>query len=408
MVFTYKRFLPVPRRRQYRPSMSDGLQEPVVSKLEDLTPHCEDCMTRWSQGHIQPRKPFTNPSPEDTCPICHEQYDCARHAPFLITKVEGCVGHVFGLNCLINWLVSDMNPDSCPICRSVLFNYSKRDHDGIERRVQNLPLPLPLRVANLSDMSVEAVVDVLADTVQQFRDLENSIRAGQRDSAGENSDGEYTEDEIREILEDAAEWDDYISDGPDEDEDDPGHNPNDNNDGRDVQVDVDEPAADAPDSGDATPEWLRDTRNEDGTRNDQNTPQRRSREQDTEETSESGDGFECPTLRRVRNNIIDKLLVVYFKQRYAKSVTDVATQTDEVEVGTKKSIETLGNGQKNIEALNNDQESFEPLGNDQKNTSNSRSSQSKSTNKFSDGLHWVVPGGLLALALGFIGFWVTS
>ena len=121
--------------------------------------------------------------------------------------------------------------------------------------------------------------------------------------------------------------------------------------------------------------------------NDQTSPQRQSRNGDTGSVSESAEVYECPTLKRVRNNIIDNLLVVYFKQRYTKSVANIATQTDEPFPTSKKNVE--------VDSM------------DQKSEPEQSSSLSNVKDQSSDILHWVVPG-VIILALGVVASWVAS
>ena len=88
----------------------------------------------WTCRHLQLH--LTDPPP-DNCPICNEPYTTdGKHTAATIVKIPGCSGHVFGLECIEEWISSrNGRAVSCPLCRSMLLRSSRNsdsDSDSID------------------------------------------------------------------------------------------------------------------------------------------------------------------------------------------------------------------------------------------------------------------------------------
>ncbi|KAL1594507.1 hypothetical protein SLS60_010267 [Paraconiothyrium brasiliense] len=74
----------------------------------------------WSIKHLRPLLESDPALDDPVCGICHELFDNDQHIAVRITDVPGCVGHIFGATCFIEWITSDSFA-TCPLCRTPLF-----------------------------------------------------------------------------------------------------------------------------------------------------------------------------------------------------------------------------------------------------------------------------------------------
>ena len=122
--------------------------------------------------------PVLSPSslPEDSqdCPICFERYQNRPHSE---KAVNLPCNHVVGRDCLLKWLTSsasNLNNNTCPMCRTVLF---ERHHVSLEDQLQDyhgvldqVPGPHRPRVPNESPR-----VDGIVNQIRRDREHINAI-----------------------------------------------------------------------------------------------------------------------------------------------------------------------------------------------------------------------------------------
>jgi hypothetical protein len=126
---------------------------PGIKSSANLT---EATVTTMSSSDLQPKEEYINClvsvedlDPEETCPICQENFISDGHGPVLLE-----CKHLFGRGCLVQWLQDN---NSCPMCRRTLYaseneeenEYYGGDIDALEAAIVEA---LTWRVGYVADM----------------------------------------------------------------------------------------------------------------------------------------------------------------------------------------------------------------------------------------------------------------
>ncbi|KAF2801793.1 uncharacterized protein BDZ99DRAFT_528010 [Mytilinidion resinicola] len=109
----------------------------------------------------------SNPALLENCQICYEEFN-ASHPAVWIRFTSECQ-HVFGHQCLVDWLTSDntnANKNKCPLCRSPLYGKSKWDED-IEAQTRYIR---SLSAADVGRDEIRAQSFILQDMLDRYRE----------------------------------------------------------------------------------------------------------------------------------------------------------------------------------------------------------------------------------------------
>ncbi|KAF2830768.1 hypothetical protein CC86DRAFT_402784 [Ophiobolus disseminans] len=127
---------------QIRDRMSAALQsldsDPVLNHIISSAANERDAVPGQNQtkltllsftsNHLTPLFPNhpSYPRLDAHCAICQDPFNI-DHTPILVVNIPGCVGHVFGYECLRRSIGSGLkNSNRCPLCRSAWFDMDRR------------------------------------------------------------------------------------------------------------------------------------------------------------------------------------------------------------------------------------------------------------------------------------------
>ncbi|KAF2817266.1 uncharacterized protein BDZ99DRAFT_457020 [Mytilinidion resinicola] len=114
----------------------------------------------------------------DECYICHEELG-TNHPASQITGIPDC-SHVFGHDCLVAWISSsNVNNNTCPMCRTILYTKALPSVDEIVR----LTASLRRLVARME--TLEGMVDTATRLGEEGREERRQQRRTAQRTEGE-------------------------------------------------------------------------------------------------------------------------------------------------------------------------------------------------------------------------------
>jgi hypothetical protein len=90
----------------------------------------------FTSAHLVPLFPdhTSYSQPKSPCAICKESSSMS-HPPILVSKIDGCKGHVFGYECLRRAIGSGMdNGNKCLLCRTVRYHMGRKQLRDLGRQ----------------------------------------------------------------------------------------------------------------------------------------------------------------------------------------------------------------------------------------------------------------------------------